>query len=144
MLRSLTILAALLLPCTGTAQLTCFANPAGESCGPTLAITFTPLGAAGNYDFQMTGSGLHPNSLAAFVWGAIPLNVTLPFGCPLLTDFVWGHSLMTDSAGTASWGRSWPHWATITFYMQMGSITTDASGNINSILTTNCKLAGCL
>jgi hypothetical protein len=145
MFRSTALLAALLVSDIATAQLTCTSTLSGTSCGPTLDITFVlqPNGP-GNYDFTMTANGLHPHSLGGFIWGANPVNIPLPFGCTLLTDYVWGHLYQTDNAGSASWSRSWPHWATITFYMQMASVTIDANGFVDGILTTDCKLAGCL
>lgn len=144
MIRSpLPVIAAACMTSMLTAQLTCFSNPAGSSCGPTLAVTFTPVGQAGNYDMQMVGQGLHPHTAGLFVWGANPVSITLPGGCMLLTDYIWGHSFMTDATGTATWGRSWPHWATITFYMQMGSVQFLTNGSFEA-RTTECRLAGCL
>ncbi|MCA8973842.1 MAG: hypothetical protein KDC98_03935 [Planctomycetes bacterium] len=125
------------------AQLTCFSNLVASSCGPTLSVTYVPNGAAGNYDMTMTGIGLHPHSPGVFVWGAHPVNIPLPGGCALLTDYIWGHSFITDSAGVATWSRSWPHWATITFYMQMGSVQVYSNGSYTA-LTTELRLAGCL
>lgn len=136
-------LTALLVAAPATAQLQCFSNPAGDSCGPQLVVTFVPNGTAGNYDMTMQGSGMHPRSLGIFVWGGNPVTVTLPGGCMLLTDYIWGHSFMTDAIGDASWSRSWPHWATITFYMQMGSVVFLPDGSYEA-RTTNCRLAGCL
>ena len=141
MKRIVTTLAALLLASVAPAQLLCGSSLSAASCGPQLTITFTPNGEAGNYDFVMTGTGLHPQSAGAFSWGFHPINVPLPGGCPLLTDYVWGHAFMTDSSGTASWSRSWPHWATIQFYMQMGSVQVGPSGL--TALSTDCYLTGC-
>lgn len=135
--------AASLVTSVASAQLSCTVEAAGESCGPQISVTFTPLGNGGNFDMLMVGSGLHPDSFGGFTWGLAPLAVPLPGGCSILCDYVWGHYFQTDSTGSAQWSRSWPHWATIRFYMQMGSLEVLPNGNL-SILTTNCKLAGCL
>lgn len=141
--RLLPLLACSLVTGLASAQLQCSVTAAGESCGPQISVTFTPLGNSGNYDMQMVGTGLHANAFGGFAWGASPLAVPLPGGCSILCDYIWGHYFQTDGTGAASWSRSWPHWATITFYMQMASLEVLPSGEL-SILTTNCKIAGCL
>lgn len=137
------VLAACLVTNFATAQLHCTVDAAGESCGPQLSVTFTPLGQGGNYDLRMVGTGLHANAFGGFVWGGAPMAVQLPGGCSILSDYIWGHYFQTDATGSASWSRSWPHWATIRFYMQMASLEILPNGEL-SILSTNCKLAGCL
>lgn len=137
------VLAGSLLSGLASAQLHCSVVAAGESCGPQIAVTFTPNGQGGNYDIFLQATGLHANAFGGFTWGGSPLAIPLPGGCSILCDYIWGHYFQTDSTGSASWSRSWPHWATITFYMQMASLEVLPNGDL-SILTTNCKLAGCL
>lgn len=141
--RILVSIGCLAMAQAATAQLQCFVNAAGESCGPQITVTFTPNGQGGNYTMDMVGTGLHPSSFAGFSWGLNPQSIPLPGGCRILTDYVWGHYGQSDATGSFSWSRSWPHWATIAFYMQMGSFEVLPNGSL-SILTTNAKYAGCL
>jgi hypothetical protein len=141
--RLLPVLATCFVTSLATAQLSCGMTSAGESCGPQLSVTFTPNGSGGNFDMVMTGTGLHPNAMGGFIWGGAPQAALLPGGCSVLCDYVWGHYFQTDATGSASWGRSWPHWAAITFFMQMASLEILPNGEL-SVLTTNCKIAGCL
>ena len=90
----------------------------------------------------MHGSGMHPNTVGAIVWGVDPAAVPLPGGgCLLLCDYVWGHTFQTDGAGGHSWGRSWPHWAIGHIYMQMGSVLNTT--NAFEVRTTNCEFVQC-
>ena len=141
----LSLLSSLVLGAFAPAQLIqyCTVTAAGESCGPQLNITMTPLGLGGNYDLAMTATGLHPSSPGGIVWGSNPASIPLPGGgCLLLCDYVWGHYFQTDSAGQHTWGRSWPHWAIGYYYMQMGSLTVLPNNDL-SVLSTNCKLVQC-
>lgn len=138
------ILSSLLLTGLASAQLQCSVVAAGESCGPTLTVTYTPFGGHGNQRVELTANGLHANSLTALYWGDAPLAVQLPnsIGCMLLLNPIWGEFHTSDASGSFSWSRSWPWYAASQFYMQMGSLQVGQNGSI-SILSTNCKLATC-
>lgn len=137
--RILAITASFLFSAAASAQLVCTVTSAGESCGPNLAVSFAPVGNAGNYTITMTATGLHPNSLLGLYWGDAPLSLPIPgSSCLLLINPIWGTFHTTDATGSFSYGRTWPHWATADYYMQMGSINAN-----NQILSTNAKLASC-
>jgi hypothetical protein len=143
--RISTALASLLFATLVPAQMIqyCSVTAAGESCGPQLTITMVPSGNGGNYDLTMLGTGLHANARGGFIWGGGPTALTLPGGgCMALCDYIWGHYFMTDAAGTASFSRTWPHWAIGYFYMQMASYEVLSNGEL-SVRTTNCKLTQC-
>jgi hypothetical protein len=117
---------------------------AGAGCAQ-LVVTMTPQGNGGTHDLVLTATGLHQHSIGGMIWGMESLNVPVIPGsaCPLLTNYVWGHSFMTDPSGTASWSRAWPGSFHGFFYMQMGSLFIDGSGNVD-VITTDCKLVQCL
>lgn len=138
----ITLFAAALLAIPATAQLTCSSTSCGTSCGPTLTLSYTPLGGAGNYKFQMDAAGLHPNAFTVLQWGDGPQNIQLPGGCLYLINPIWGTFHTSSAAGTFSWSRSWPHWATASFHMQMGSLHVDGAGNLD-IRTTECRIGAC-
>jgi hypothetical protein len=133
-----------LLACGGglAAQNVCTVTESGSGCA-ALNVTLTPNGANGNLDLTLTATGLHPSSLGGMVWGMTPINVPLPFGgCPMLTDFVWGTSFMTDPSGVQVWSRIWPHSFHGYFYMQMASVYQDANLNWD-IRSTSAQLVVC-
>lgn len=136
-----TTVAALVLSLGLAAQQTCSVTHAGNGCGPTLTVSFTPTG--NNQRLDLTATGLFPHTIVGMVWGMNQVNIPLPGGlCPQLTDYVWGHSMMSDSLGEASWSRAWPWSFQGYFYMQMGSIQIHEDGSF-SVVTTNCELAQC-
>ena len=138
----LATLSLLLLTNVAAAQLSCTVTSCGTSCGPTLAVTYTPNGGNGNYTIQMDAAGLHPNSLLGLYWGDGPQSIPLPGGCDLLINPIWGTFHTSSATGTFSWGRTWPHWATARFYMQMGSLEILPNGSW-SALTTECQIGQC-
>jgi hypothetical protein len=141
-MRLLPLLTTSLLAATASAQLSCSSVSCGNSCGPTLTVTFAPILGNNNMRLEMLACGLHPHSIMALAWGDSTTHLTLPGGCPLLINQIWSELHMTDATGSFSWGRTWPHWAVGQFYMQMGSAAMLPNGL--SILTTDCQLAGCL
>ena len=52
---------------------------------------------------------MHPDpaGISIMAWGQTLLpGVPLPLGgCPLYTQFIWGHVVNPDAAGTWSWSR---------------------------------------
>ncbi len=76
------------------------------------------------------------------VWGT--LNISVPIGgCPLHTEFLWGHVFHTDPTGTFDYSRVWPASADGAFYMQVGTIHVDALG-VLTMQSSNSILASCL
>lgn len=122
--------------------LTCTSTLTGLGCGGSLDITFTPVGQAGNQDMTLNASGLHPDAFGLMVWGVVPINVPLGAGCSLLTDFVWGHTIQTDSLGEWSWSRTWPASSPGFYYIQFGSFVLDPSNNLE-LRVSDCKRAQC-
>lgn len=113
---------------------------AAASCGPTLSVTFTPVGGAGNHTIELTCNGLDPAGIGFMWWGQTQVNVLLP-NCPILNDFLWGHPVNLDATGSHTWSRSWPHWAIGYYYIQFASISV--VGNDLVILTTDSMRAEC-
>lgn len=121
---------------------TCTATVAAVSCGPTLTVTFTPVGNAGNHRLELTCSGLDPNGIGIMSWGQQQVNI--PFvQCPMLNDFIWGHFVNLDSTGSYTWGRSWPASAIGYFYIQFASVTFPAGGGF-IVLSTDSMRAECI
>lgn len=137
-----TILFSLLLANSASAQLACTVISCDESCGPNLAVTYTPVGASGNYTIRMDATGLHADSLLALYWGDGPQSIALPGGCSLLINPIWGTFHTSSATGSFSFSRTWPHWATARFWMQMGTLDITPSGF--DVRTTNCKIGQCL
>lgn len=131
------------LACAGSllSQHTCSSSVAALSCGPTLAVDFTPVGAAGNHTITVTCNGLDPNGIGLMIWGQTQVNIPLP-NCPMLNDFLWGHIVNLDAAGSHSWSRTWPHWADGYYFIQFGSFTFDTSGSF-TVLSTDSMRAEC-
>ena len=120
-MKQLALAGVLALAAPALAQ-TCTSAIAAASCGPTLTITFTPVGNAGNNTIELTCNGLDPAGIGFMWWGQAQLNVQLPGCCPLLNDFHWGHPVNLDANGSYSWSRTWPHWAIGYYYIQIASI----------------------
>lgn len=140
-LATLAMVAVLALPATAQGP-TCTSSLLGAGCGPSLTITFTPVGGAGNHTIEVSASGLHQNGLGVMAWGVTQLNVPLGGGCSLLTSMDWGHIVNLDATGSFSWSRSWPA-SVIGFYnIQFGSVVLDPFNNLQ-ILTSDCKRAEC-
>ena len=112
---------------------------AAASCGPTLTVTFTPVGAAGNHTIELTCAGLDPTGIGFMWWGQTQTNFVLPNSCPILNDFLWGHPVNLDSTGSFTWSRSWPAWAVGYYYIQFGSIIL--VGNDLALQTTDSVIA---
>lgn len=132
---------ALALASSCFAQHTCSSTVAAASCGPSLSVVFTPVGAAGNHTIEVTCNGLDPNGIGLMVWGQTQVNIPLP-NCPMLNDFVWGHPVNLDATGSHTWSRTWPHWADGYYFIQFGSVTIDGQGNF-TVLTTDSMRAEC-
>jgi len=141
MKTALAALSFLLTTNLATAQLNCTVVSCGESCGPTLTVTFTPH-PGGAQRVNLTANGLHQNALTGLYWGDNETSVPLPGGCMLLITPIWGTFHTSSASGSFSWERTWPHWAQGQFYMQMGSLEILQNGGYNA-LTTNCKIGGC-
>jgi hypothetical protein len=141
MLRLLTACSLFAFASLSTAQQTCSTTLVAASCGPQLAITFTPVGGAGNHTIELTCSGLDPNGIGVMIWGVQQTFVPLP-SCPLLTEFVWGHIVNLDATGSHTWSRSWPASVDGYFLIQFGSLTVSPSGNWN-VLSTDLMRAQC-
>jgi len=120
----------------------CTITPAGSNCGPLLAISFEPIGH-GSRQLVLHASGLHRRAVGAMVWGfnALDLPVLPGSSCLLLTDYVWGHTFITDSNGEYEFQRAWPVSFVIGFRMQMGSLVERHA--ITDVLMTDCKLVEC-
>jgi len=138
------ILAIAVAVTSATAQLNvCSASTVGNGCGPTLTVSFSPVGTAGNQAITVDGTGLHLDGVSIMVWGSNPVNVTLPFGnCPMFTTFLWGHPINATGTGSYNWTRSWPNSVQGQYYIQLASLSTTASGEFD-IRTSNCELAIC-
>lgn len=120
----------------------CSATQSAPGCGPSLDVSFRPIGTAGNQQLTLAATGLHGASHGLMVWGTTPINVPLGNGCSLLTDFLWGHLFMTDDTGFWTWSRSWPASVTGQFYMQVGSFQIDPFGALD-IRASDCQFAVC-
>lgn len=123
---------------------TCTATLVGPGCGGTLDIQFTPQGGSGNQRINITASGLLPNTHGIMIWGVTPASVPVGSGCTMLTEFVWGHTILADSLGEYDWSRSWP--ASVMpgfYYIQIGNFGFDQNNNF-VIVGTEAKLAQCL
>ena len=90
----------------------------------------------------MSAAGLHANAFTVLQWGDAPNALQLPNNCVYGIQPIWGTFHSTNAAGEFSWGRTWPHWATANFYMQMGSAVVLPNNDLD-ILTTDAVLAGC-
>ena len=120
----------------------CTITPVGGSCGPVLDISFQPIGS-GSRQLVLHASGLHPNAVGAMIWGFNAISVpALPGGsCLLLTDYVWGHTFITDGNGEYGFQRAWPVSIVAGFRMQMGSVVD--RHDVLDVLTTDCKFVEC-
>ena len=137
------LVAALALTGAAAAQgFTCTSVLYGAGCGGTLNITFSPQGGGGNQTIDIHATGLQPNVHGIMCWGVDPANIDLGNGCTLLVDFVWGHTILTNSLGEFDWSRTWPSSVVGHYYIQIGSFTFDASNNF-VIVGTDAKLATC-
>ena len=81
-------------------------------------------------------------SVLGLYWGDAAQNIPLPGGCALLINPIWGTFHTSSATGTFSWNRTWPHWATARFYMQMGTLEIMPNGSW-SALTTECQIGQC-
>ncbi|MEZ6036161.1 MAG: hypothetical protein R3F29_01685 [Planctomycetota bacterium] len=137
---SLLTAAALLLP--GLTAQQCTTTHAGAGCGPLLVVTFSPHGASGGHFLELEVSGLTPRALGIMVWGTQNFDVPIPGGCPLHTEFLWGHFFQTDATGYYKWQRAWPRDVLGGYFMQMGDVVEDAMGGL-IFHTSNCEFAAC-
>lgn len=135
------LVASLALTTASFAQ-TCTATTVGTGCGGTLNIQFTPQGGAGNQRIDITATGLLPNTHGIMIWGVTPTSI--PIGnCSILTEFVWGHTILANGAGQYDWSRSWP--ASVMpgfYYIQIGNFGFDQNNNF-VLVGTEAKLAQC-
>ena len=138
-----TLVAALALSSAAAAQgLSCTSVFAGAGCGGTLSVSFSPQGGGGNQRIDVQATGLQPNVHGIMVWGVDQANIPLGNGCTLLTDFVWGHTILTSAAGEFDWSRTWPASVVGHYYIQIGSFTFDATNQF-VVVGTNAQLATC-
>ena len=74
------------------------------------------------------------------IWGVTPTSI--PIGnCSILTEFVWGHTILANGAGQYDWSRSWP--ASVMpgfYYIQIGNFGFDQNNNF-VLVGTEAKLA---
>ena len=119
----------------------CTTQVAGTGCGPQLAVSFAPIGGAGNQRITVDGSGLHKGGVGLMAWGQQAINVPL-FGCFAYTDFISGHPINPDSVGRWSWSRSWPNSVQAAYRIQLASIGFTATGSLEVTLT-DCVVAQC-
>lgn len=126
-----------------TAQFVCSSTLVGNGFGPTLDVTFAPVGNAGNQTITVAGGGLDTAGVSVMVWGLTNLGgLPLPLGgCPLFTEFTWGHVINPDAGGNYSWSRSWPASVTGQYYIQLGTLA-NANGLL-SLTSTDCRVAIC-
>jgi hypothetical protein len=136
-----TLVLSSILAVPAAAQLTCTVTAAGESCGPNLAVTFTPIGG-GNNRIDLLATGLHPNAITVLAFGDQPWNVPLGGGCLLLHNAIWSELHVSSSTGSFGWGRSWPVTVPGSYYMQFASVILDAQDNL-VVRSTNCKIGAC-
>jgi hypothetical protein len=142
MTRLALLAGVLALAGTSLAQNTCSSTIAAASCGPTLTVTFTPIGTAGNQTIELVCNGLDPTGIGLMSWGQNQINVPL-INCPMLNDFVWGHFVNLDATGSYTWSRTWPGYVTGYFYMQFASITFPANGGF-VVMSTDSMRAECI
>lgn len=136
-----TSVVAALCAATLSAQATCTTTLAGAGCGPTLNVTFSPLGANNNR-ITIDVSGLDPNGIGLMAWGDTALNEPV-FGCFAYTNFLWGLHINPDPAGNWSWFRSWPGAVSGSYRIQVATLSSaDPLGNV-SINLTDCIVASC-
>ena len=127
-----------------TAQHVCSVTHAGDGCAP-ITITLLPQGNSGGHDLTLTATGLHAHRAGAMVWGDVAINVPVIPGsmCPLLTNYIWGHTFISSWQGSYTWSRNWPAAHDGFFYMQMGTLSIDNNGNAD-VITTDCKFVQCV
>lgn len=142
-LSSLVLLAALTAPATAQYNV-CSSSLLGAGCGPTLDVTFAPVGTAGNQAITISGAGLNPAGITVMVWGVTNLGgFPLPLGgCPAYTEFLWGHNINPDAGGFYSWSRSWPNSVQGFYNIQLGTLYVDANNNF-AIETSEARVAVC-
>ena len=144
-MRTTTILALVALGSPVAAQYNiCSSSLVGSGCGPTLDVSFAPNGNAGNQNITVSGGGLNTSGLTVMSWGVQSAGgISLPLGgCPGYSIFVWGHNINPDANGNYSWTRSWPNSVQGFYYIQLGTLYFDASGQ-PGIETSECRLAVC-
>ncbi|MFN3243179.1 MAG: hypothetical protein ACE37K_16885 [Planctomycetota bacterium] len=122
----------------------CSSSLLGTGCGPTLDVTFTPVGNAGNQQITISGGGLDPAGITVMVWGLNNLGgFPLPLGgCPVYTEYLWGHNINPDAAGFYSWSRSWPNSVQGQYNIQLGTLYVNANNEF-AIETSEARVAIC-
>src|SRR5690349_10578076 len=116
-MKPFALAASVLSLATFAAAQICTSTIAAASCGPTLTVTFTPVGGSGNHTIEVTCNGLDPNGIGLMAWGQTQVNYPFPT-CPMLNDFQWGHIVNLDATGSHTWSRTWPAWALGYYYIQ--------------------------
>jgi hypothetical protein len=139
------LLAAVLAFCTGVpiaAQQQCSQTPYGQGCGPTLTVSFSPIGAHHKISVLMQGGFAHSHGV--WIWGIQDLAFPIPgTQCFLYTDFVYGHPFISAPDGTALMEHSWPNSLNGAYVrLQAASLSVDGSNNL-LIRTTNGVFAEC-
>ena len=119
----------------------CTTQVAGTGCGPQLAVSFAPVGNAGNQTITVDVSAMNPAGIGLMVWGRDVINVPV-FGCFAYTNFLWGHPINPDGNGQWSWSRSWPNSVQGYYRIQIATLGPDPLGNIE-INLTDCVVAEC-
>jgi hypothetical protein len=141
MTRLVALAAVLSLTTIACAQV-CSSTVAVASCGPTMTVTFAPVGGAGNHTVEVSCQGLDPSGIGLMVWGQTPVTVPFP-NCPLLVEFQWGHIINLDATGSYTWSRTWPAWALGYYLIQMGSVQIDSGTGDFTVLSTDLMRAEC-
>ena len=133
MLKLASILLSLCLPLSAQVYKV---TKVGEGCGGADLVGYlTDVGAHKKLHADCTG--LFPHEKGWVVWGTEKLPpVVLPNGCPVWTNFIYGHTFMSDPAGTWEYSHSWPLSIRAQFYIQV--TTFRYVNNQLELKTTDC------
>lgn len=138
----LAISLAALLSSAAAAQQQCTKVSYGQSCGPTLSVSFYPIG--GHHKISVLLQNAFPQSHGLWIWGIQDLVFPIPgTACNLYTDFVYGHGFVTAPDGSALMEHSWPLSMNGAYIrLQAASFMIDANNDL-LIRTTNGVFAEC-
>jgi hypothetical protein len=123
------------------AQQQCSQAPYGQGCGPTLTVSFYPIGQHHKISVLMENGFSHTHGV--WVWGIENIAFPIPgTQCFAYTNFVYGHPFVSARDGSALLEHSWPNalngaWVRL----QAASLMVD-NGNL-VVRTTNGVFAEC-
>jgi hypothetical protein len=118
----LAFLGALLAPVLFTGALTAqySATSVGAGCGPTLNVSFSPIGGGNSQViFDLTGAWPNEHTLLFFGGDLVEYHLFGNLSCTFFVLPVWAHPDKTDGNGATSWSRSWPHEAFGSVFLQV-------------------------